>query len=162
VRKEGPVNVLINFYVPIDVLESTCKLKEAIDENVCVLLVGHFQSGKSSTLHYLNGINENYFYIQSSKLAIGFFHGLCDCLSLDLCNNINDFDRKIVKKYRRVQIVIMIDEFDRFLLNQHQNTMDIINQMRELIKFVNDGGQKESNRSLVKRYQIGDQSGGIQ
>jgi hypothetical protein len=66
VKTEGPVDVSRNFDVPLEILE------EAIDEKVCVLLVGHFQSGKSSTLHYLHGIKNNYFYIQSSKLAIGF------------------------------------------------------------------------------------------
>ncbi|CAB4478681.1 unnamed protein product [Rhizophagus irregularis] len=141
VKTEGPVDITKNFYVPFDILESTYKLEEAINEKVCVLLVGHFQSGKSSTLHYLSGTKENYFYIQASMLANGFLHGLCDQLSLNLCNNISEFDREIVQLYKK-QIVIMIDEFDRFLLNQNKSPVDTIDQMRELIKLVNDRGAR--------------------
>ena len=78
VKTEGPVDVTKNFYVPFNILEATYKLEEAINEKVCVLLVGHFQSGKSSTLHYLSDTKENYFYIQASKLANGFLQGLCN------------------------------------------------------------------------------------
>ncbi|POG61897.1 hypothetical protein GLOIN_2v1700674 [Rhizophagus irregularis DAOM 181602=DAOM 197198] len=141
VKTEGPVDITKNFYVPFDILESTYKLEEAINEKVCVLLVGHFQSGKSSTLHYLSGTKENYFYIQASMLANGFLNGLCDQLSLNLCNNISEFDREIVQLYKK-QIVIMIDEFDRFLLNQNKSPVDTIDQMRELIKLVNDRGER--------------------
>src|SRR5579871_5963800 len=95
VKTEGPVDITRNFYVPFNILESTYKLEEAINEKVCVLLVGHFQSGKSSTLHYLSDTKENYFYIQSSTLVNGFLHGLCDQLSLKFCNNINEFVREI-------------------------------------------------------------------
>ncbi|CAB4373215.1 unnamed protein product [Rhizophagus irregularis] len=147
VKTEGPVDVTKNFYVPFDILESTYKLEEAINEKVCVLLVGHFQSGKSSTLHYLSDTNKNYFYIQSSKLANGFLHGLCARLSLNLCNNIDEFDREIIQLYKE-QIVIMIDEFDRFLLNQDKSPEGTIDQMRELIKLVNDRGA-EGIKSIV-------------
>ncbi|RGB42419.1 hypothetical protein C1646_809964 [Rhizophagus diaphanus] len=120
VKTEGPVDITKNFYVPLEVLESTLKLETAIDEKVCVLLVGHFQSGKSSTLHYLKNNRKNHFYIQSSRLSKGFLRGLCDLLSLDLCDDIIDFDKKIAEKYEEEKIVIMIDEFDRFLLHVHR------------------------------------------
>ncbi|PKY42753.1 hypothetical protein RhiirA4_456607 [Rhizophagus irregularis] len=42
VKTEGPVDITRNFYVPLEILESTRKLVEAIDEKGCVLLVGHF------------------------------------------------------------------------------------------------------------------------
>ena len=108
-KTEGPVDVTKNFYVPFDILESTYKLEEAINEKVCVLLVGHFQSGKSSTLHYLKSTKENYFYIQASMLANGFLHGLCYQLSLNLCNNIDEFDHEIIQLYKEQIIQLKFD-----------------------------------------------------
>ncbi|PKY54292.1 hypothetical protein RhiirA4_409711 [Rhizophagus irregularis] len=75
---------------------------------------------------------------------MGFFRGLCDLLSLNLCENIIDFDKKIGEKYGEEMIVIMIDEFDQFLLNiHHQNdTVYQIDKLRELIKLVSDRDTK--------------------
>ncbi|CAB4419832.1 unnamed protein product [Rhizophagus irregularis] len=111
VKTKGFVDIAKNFYVPLEVLESTRELEEAIDENV---------------------------------LAMGFFRGLCDLLSLNLCENIIDFDKKIGEKYGEEMIVIMIDEFDQFLLNiHHQNdTVYQIDKLRELIKLVSDRDTK--------------------
>uniref|UniRef100_U9T6F3 Uncharacterized protein n=2 Tax=Rhizophagus irregularis TaxID=588596 RepID=U9T6F3_RHIID len=62
---------------------------------------------------------------------MGFFRGLCDLLFLNLCKNIIDFDKKNWEKYGEEMIVIMIDEFDQFLLNiHHQN--DTVYQIDKL------------------------------
>ncbi|CAG8534947.1 11785_t:CDS:2, partial [Ambispora gerdemannii] len=143
----GPVDVSKNFYVPFEMLYSTQKLDEAIDEKVCVLLVGHFQSGKTSILHYLSDNKKNHFYIQSSMLTDGFLHGLCKRLSLNLCSSIIDLNYEILKNYKGGEIVILIDEFDRFLLNS-KDTGDTIDQMKELTKCVNDRGI-EGIKSIV-------------
>ncbi|CAB4483235.1 unnamed protein product [Rhizophagus irregularis] len=104
----GQFSNLISRY---KVLESTRELEEAINENVCVLLVGHFQSGKSSTLLFEKYQKELFLYT--------------------IIKNIIDFDKKNWEKYGEEMIVIMIDEFDQFLLNiHHQN--DTVYQIDKL------------------------------
>lgn len=61
-KTKGFVDIAKNFYVPLEVLESTRELEEAINENVCVLLVGHFQSGKLSTLLFEKYQKELFLY----------------------------------------------------------------------------------------------------
>ncbi|CAI2189323.1 12522_t:CDS:2 [Funneliformis geosporum] len=148
VKTEGPVDVLRNFYVSFNVLESTCKPEEAINEHVCVFLVGHFQSGKSSTLHYFNGIKENYIYIHSSKLAIGFLYGLYDCLSLDLCNNINDFDYKIGAE--GIKLIVFAGSFSISTMIEDRNL-----QIKSVIEMSShELLQKSSQEFSLKEKQI--------
>ncbi|CAG8688759.1 11528_t:CDS:2 [Funneliformis mosseae] len=72
IRTDGLVDVLENFCVLFEELDSTCILGDAITQNLCVFLVGHFQSEKTSVLYYLSNTKTNYFYVHSSKLLDGF------------------------------------------------------------------------------------------
>lgn len=139
VRTDGPVNVSENFCVPFWKLDSTRILKDAIAQNLCALLVGHFQSGKTSVLHYLSNTKANYFYVHSSKLLNGFLSGLCKQLSLNQCPSCASFCDALENKYEE-KIVILIDEFDRFLFNskKNKNFECMIDEIRELTKLIND------------------------
>jgi hypothetical protein len=139
VRTDGPVDVSENFCVPFEKLDSTCILEDTIAQNLCALLVGHFQSGKTSVLHYLSNSKANYFYVHSSKLLNGFLSGLCKQLSLNQCSSYASFCDALENKYKE-KIVILIDEFDRFLFNskKNKNLECMINEIRELTKLIND------------------------
>jgi hypothetical protein len=114
-KTEGPVDIAINFCVPFNKLDSTHELEEFISQHMCVLFVGHFQSKKISTQHFLSNNRTNHFYIHSETIVKNkFLHGICKNLSLNLCDNTADFNEKILKKYKKGQIVILIDEFDLF------------------------------------------------
>ncbi|CAG8733324.1 1816_t:CDS:2, partial [Dentiscutata erythropus] len=141
VKTEGPIDVSENFYVPFEMFDSTQKLVEAINLRVCVLLVGHFQCGKTSTLRYLRDSNKNHFYVHSTMLLKdGFLRGVCKELSLNLCDNVSDLNYEILKKYKE-EVVILIDECDRFLVSC-KDADNEIDQIKTLAKCVNDGGVK--------------------
>ncbi|POG62128.1 hypothetical protein GLOIN_2v1785738 [Rhizophagus irregularis DAOM 181602=DAOM 197198] len=139
VRTYGPVDVSENFYVPFRELDSTRNLEDVINQNLCALLVGHFQSGKTSVLHYLRDTKANYFYVHSSVLTCGFLLGLSDSLSLKQCTSCDSLCKEIKDKYKE-KIVILIDEFDRFLFNskKNKNIEHAIDEIRELTKLISD------------------------
>jgi hypothetical protein len=139
VKTDGPVDVSENFCVPFGELDSTRILENTIAQNLCALLVGHFQSGKTSVLHYLSNTKANYFYVHSSKLLDGFLSGLCKLLSLNQCSNCASFCDALENKYKE-KIVILINEFDRFLFNskKNKNLECMIDEIRELTKLISD------------------------
>ncbi|PKY42820.1 hypothetical protein RhiirA4_456696 [Rhizophagus irregularis] len=139
VRTDGPVDVSENFYVPFRELSSTRSLEDVIDQNLCALLVGHFQSGKTSVLHYLRDTKANYFYVHSSVLTCGFLLGLSDSLSLKQCTSCDSLCKEIKDKYKE-KIVILIDEFDQFLFNskKNKNIENAIDEISELTKLISD------------------------
>ncbi|RGB24228.1 hypothetical protein C1646_676527 [Rhizophagus diaphanus] len=139
VRTDGPVDVSENFYVPFRELSSTRSLEDVIDQNLCALLVGHFQSGKTSVLHYLCDTKANYFYVHSSVLACGFLLGLSNSLSLKQCTSCGNLCKEIKDKYKE-KIVIPIDEFDQFLFNskKNKNIENTIDEISELNKLISD------------------------
>src|SRR5437016_4275466 len=69
VNTHGPVEPQEHFIVPFEQLDSYQNLILAVERRQCPLFVGHFQSGKTSTLRYLSENNLNWFHISSAKLG---------------------------------------------------------------------------------------------
>ncbi|RUP50724.1 hypothetical protein BC936DRAFT_137911 [Jimgerdemannia flammicorona] len=141
VKTSGPVRPDEHFIVPFEKLDSYVNLVEAIENGQCPLFVGHFQSGKTSTLKYLCETNNNWFYISASILGEqrdAFLSSLCKALSLSLqCKDFGDLNSMLGISYEE-PVVLMLDELDAYLLRP--NITEGMDALKELVKCVSDGG----------------------
>ncbi|RUS29542.1 LOW QUALITY PROTEIN: hypothetical protein BC938DRAFT_480537 [Jimgerdemannia flammicorona] len=135
VNIHGPVEVQKHFIVPFERLASYNKLLDAIQEKKCPLLVGHFQSGKTSTLKHLSQQGSNWIYFSSSTLSEqrqGLLDDICKALSVGRCDHLKQLNDNL-------PVILLFDEFDSYLL--HPNVADINGSLRllqELVKSVSD------------------------
>src|SRR5205085_3711190 len=112
IKTHGPVDFEKNVIVPFEELDSYHALAQQIDAGLCPLfvVVGHFQSGKTSTLLYLHATRKHHFYIHGSNLqdtsSNGFLNDLCKALKLSTCNNQQELSQKVLASYRE-PVVIM-------------------------------------------------------
>ncbi|KAF9992509.1 hypothetical protein BGZ79_002997 [Entomortierella chlamydospora] len=130
-----------NFIVPFEMLDSCNELESAIQRGECPLFVGHFQSGKTSTLQYLSKKHPNWFYFSTAGLSdtrSGLLESICNKLSISKCDTLDQLNYTLELHYQQPTVLIF-DEFDYYLFRPNATGIDGgLQFLKEFAKAVND------------------------